>query len=201
MPELPRVQALKPRIRAAFDDPKWLFEPKYHGFRGMLRINKDQAYFQSKSGKPMPRFDWLAKKLQQGLKVHNAILDGEIAALHPVTGHPMFGHLLRNQREYIVYVAFDLLFLNGCDLRSEPLIRRKQKLAKLLQGQDLTLVIGCCVGTGRALYQWICLRDLEGIVAKRITDPYTPQTIWYKIKNPKYSQRNIGKIFQKQKPR
>ncbi|HTL39625.1 MAG TPA: hypothetical protein VL306_02325, partial [Methylomirabilota bacterium] len=125
------------------------------------------------------------------------IIDGEITVLDPIRGHPQFLPLLQNEKTQMIYVVYDLLYLNGRDLRFWPLMRRKPKLAQLMRGVPKTLVIDYWEGSGKLYFQWICSQDLEGLVAKRRTDPYTERTIWYKVKNKNYSQRNVGRILNK----
>jgi ATP-dependent DNA ligase len=90
--------------------------------------------------------------------------------------------------------VFDLLWLNGHDLRQLPLIERKKYLHKLIMKSRPERIIYAqhISGRGVALYQEICERDLEGIVAKRRDSVYSSTGVWYKILNPNYSQ-HIGR--------
>ena len=89
------------------------------------------------------------------------------------------------------FVAFDLLFLNGKDVRHERLIDRKLELRRVL-GQAASPVIYAdhVDGAGVALFKKACERDLEGIVAKHKHSPYAPESesTWFKIRNRSYSQ-------------
>lgn len=90
-----------------------------------------------------------------------------------------------------MFYAFDLLWLNGEDLRNVPLIERKQHLCELIRANKLERVIYAqhVEGNGKLLFEEICNNDLEGIVAKRKHGIYKSNSIgWLKIKNPKYSQ-------------
>jgi bifunctional non-homologous end joining protein LigD len=90
-----------------------------------------------------------------------------------------------------VFYAFDLLWLNGDDLRSLPLIERKRRLHELAQRGRCDAVIYAqhIEDQGIGLFEEICSRDLEGIVAKRKLEIYKNNGLgWKKIKNPKYSQ-------------
>src|SRR5262249_43571056 len=90
------------------------------------------------------------------------------------------------------YLAvFDLLWLNGQDLRSLPLIDRKKQLAAILPASPAFLFyVDHIEEKGRALFDAICAKDLEGIVAKPKRSAYDPtRTKWFKVKNPNYSQR------------
>jgi len=82
-----------------------------------------------------------------------------------------------------------MLWLNGRDLQAQPLIKRKRRLEQLIPTNNSTLSRVLAVeGDGRELYEAVQRLDIEGIVAKRKADPYSPQTVWYKVKKPAYTQ-------------
>jgi bifunctional non-homologous end joining protein LigD len=92
-----------------------------------------------------------------------------------------------------VFIAFDLLYLNGEDLRALPLIERKAMLKKLLRRHRTRIVyLDHVEGDGRLLFEQIVKMDLEGIVCKRTDSPYKvtekPSRHWIKVKNSRYSQ-------------
>jgi bifunctional non-homologous end joining protein LigD len=92
-------------------------------------------------------------------------------------------------RGVLAYAAFDLLRLNGRDLRELPLGRRKKRLERLIPASVGALNrVPCFEEEGRGLFEATCRLDLEGIVAKRKVDPYGPETVWLKVKNPTYTQ-------------
>ena len=96
---------------------------------------------------------------------------------------------LMRGRGTLAYAAFDLLWLNGRDLRSQPLTRRKKSLERLIPTSAGPLNrMPCFEKDGRELFEAACRLELEGIVAKRKRDPYGTETPWYKIKNPTYTQ-------------
>src|SRR5689334_3869910 len=118
-------------------------------------------------------------------------LDGEIAVLDDA-GRPRFNALLFH-RSVPVYVAFDVLYAHGEDLRSRPLKARKTILKRLLRGRHDMVVLDGIPGRGNQLFQAVCELDLEGIVAKRLSDTYVRETPWLKITNPSYSQKQSRK--------
>jgi ATP dependent DNA ligase domain len=87
------------------------------------------------------------------------------------------------------YAVFDVLWLKGKDLRECPLSRRKRILSRLVKKTSTVLspVFGVR-GRGRDLFRAVERLDLEGIVAKRLADPYTPDTVWRKVRNGGYTQ-------------
>src|SRR5437879_4100078 len=120
------------------------------------------------------------------------VLDGEIACLDE-TGRPNFRDLLFRQRQCI-FIAFDLLYLNGKDLRVLPLIERKAMLKKLLRRKrSRILYLDHVEAAGRLLFEAFVKMDLAGIVCRPKGSPYKvtekPSPHWIKIKNPKYPVR------------
>jgi bifunctional non-homologous end joining protein LigD len=185
---LPRVQPIAPiRSKEPFDDPDWLFDVKYDGFRALCYLEQGRCRMVSRNGNPMVRVTGLGDRIAAALEVDDAILDGEIIAADE-SGRPQFYDLLRDTRAP-AYVAFDLLWLNGTDLRALPLSERRRQLQSILpKGSAVILEPLSVTGTGHKLFELMCAHDLEGIVAKRLKDPYGPRVRWLKIKNSSYSQ-------------
>ena len=129
------------------------------------------------------------------LDVDEAVIDGEVIAADE-TGRPQFYELLRVPRS-VSYVAFDILWLNGTDLRALPLTERRKSLQGIVsKGSPIVLEALSVAGRGRELFELMCTNDLEGIVAKRLADPYDSRIRWLKIKNPDYSQKEgRGDLF------
>ena len=186
---LPRVQPIAPARRTEpFDDPEWLFDLKYDGFRALCYLEHGRCRLISRNGNLMSRFAGLADRIAAALDVGDAILDGEIIAAD-ATGRPRFYDLLRDWRPP-AYVAFDLLWLDGADLRLLPLAERRRQLQSILPQRSAVMSEALSVtGTGHKLFELMCAHDLEGIVAKRLKDPYGPRARWLKIKNPGCSQQ------------
>ena len=97
----------------------WLFDVKCDGFWGLCYIEPGRSRFISRNGNWMRRFDALAEQVAAALGVDNTVLDGELVASDK-TGRPQFYEFLRGTR-LPSYVAFDVIWLNGTDLRSLPL--------------------------------------------------------------------------------
>ena len=117
-----------------------------------------------------------------------AILDGEIVVLGG-DGKPQFYDLLRRKGEPY-FAAFDLLWLDGTDFRSTPLIERKRVLRSLVPVQPSRLLyVQHQADEGVRSFNAASRMDLEGLVAKLADGKYTPiSSTWVKIKNPAYSQ-------------
>jgi bifunctional non-homologous end joining protein LigD len=121
------------------------------------------------------------------LRARSFTLDGEAVVCSP-DGVAIFDALHRRGTvtEAMLY-AFDLLELDGEDLRAWPLSDRKKRLAKLLGGRRLGIVLSDHTDEdGEVIFQQACVMGLEGIVSKRLTAPYRsgPSRDWLKVKNP-----------------
>ena len=101
--------------------------------------------------------------------------------------------------------AFDILWLDGEDLRDRPLMERKQILQDVVaESTERLLYVDHIEEQGEQLFEMICDRDMEGIVAKPKESPYRElygKTPWVKIKNPGYSQaEGRGELFHPKQP-
>ena len=180
---LPFVAPVIPILRPdAFNDPEWLFEPKFDGFRGILYLEGERTTFYSKQSLMLKRFAQLAADVRDRLKVRTAILDGEVPAIDEEGKHNF--RSLMSAQGHLHYAAFDVLWLNGRDLRGLPLTRRRQQLERLIPATSSLLSHTMAVsGEGRDLFAAVQRLDLESIVAKRAADPYDVKSVWFKVKN------------------
>ncbi len=175
------------RRKEPFDGDGWLFELKLDGFRGLANtvngrmLSKKGCRLLSKNGCRLRRFEPLLDALPPGF-----VFDGEIVALDE-DGRPAFNDLLFGRREPS-YVAFDVLFVDGEDVRALPLKERKALLEKVVRRHRMQRSEPV-LGDGKAAFRAACGLDLEGIVAKRLGDAYSPATRWWKIVNKNYSQK------------
>jgi bifunctional non-homologous end joining protein LigD len=117
-------------IDAPFEHPDWIFEPKMDGFRAVAYIEGGACRLVSRNRNPFKTFGPLAQAIARDLSGRSAILDGEIVRPGP-NGRPMFYELMRRRGPFCFY-AFDLLWLDGGDLRDRLLLQRKSLLRKLL---------------------------------------------------------------------
>jgi ATP dependent DNA ligase domain len=113
----------------AFRHPDWVFELNHDGFRCLAYIADGSCELVSRRRNVYKSFAPLKEALVE-LRVKNALLDGEIVCLD-ATGRSIFKDVLHRRGAPIFY-AFDLLWLNGRDLRSLPLLDRKERLWRLL---------------------------------------------------------------------
>jgi bifunctional non-homologous end joining protein LigD len=149
------------RRKEPFDDPEWLFDFKYDGFRGLCCLERGRCRFISRNGNVLNRFEALGDQLAALLQIDEAIIDGDVAAVDD-TGRPQFYDLLRRPHAP-AYVAFDLLWVDGANLRSLPLRERRRRLQAVLP-EASTIVSEALSVTGRGceLFDLMCANDVEG---------------------------------------
>ena len=174
------------QVREPFDHPDYIFELKHDGFRAVVYLQAGECKIISRNQRSLG-FESLKKALAK-LPVETAILDGEIVCLDG-KGVSQFNQLLSWKGEPAFY-AFDLLWLDGEDLRQMPLIERKKRLARLVQAAKCSRLLYAqhIEQHGKGFFAEICARDLEGIVAKRKLGIYKDDAPGWKLKNPTYSQ-------------
>jgi len=186
--KLPGIVPLRATLqREPFDNPDWIFELKHDGFRSLAYVNGDGCRLISRRNNDFKRFLPLNEALST-LPVKNAILDGELVCIDD-QGRSLFNQLLFRRGQPYFY-AFDLLWLNGQDLRSLRLIERKESLKKLImRSKSPSLLYADHVdGYGIDFFRMVCEKNLEGIVAKHRSSLYDASAKWIKIKNPTYTQ-------------
>ncbi len=175
------------RIPRAFDDPDWVFEVKYDGFRALAFVEDGDCRLVSRNGHTFRRFVPLAQHLARELP--DGIYDGEVVCLDG-QGRPDFNRLLFRHGNP-VFAAFDVLSLEGEDLRGSPLVARKRRLAAAMPHRRRSvLFVQHIEAHGIALFNEVCARDLEGVAAKWAQGTYSSDgehTSWVKIKNTGYS--------------
>jgi ATP-dependent DNA ligase len=178
-PDFPAMEPVPSIRQEPFDDSAFLFEFKLDGFRRLAATI--QGWMLSKNGNRLARFETLFDALPPGY-----IFDGEIVALDE-DGRPIFNDLMFGRREP-VYVAFDVLVVDGKDVRALALKERRVVLEKVVCRHRMQRAEPV-LGDGRAAFRAVCGLDLEGIVAKRLADAYGSRTKWWKILNRDYSQK------------
>jgi bifunctional non-homologous end joining protein LigD len=176
-------------VREPFDHPDYIFELKHDGFRALAYIQNGECKLISRNENNL-RFNSIQTVLGK-LPVENAIIDGEVVCLD-ANGTSQFNHLLdRKYKMSPLLYAFDLLWLDGIDLRQQPLVTRKEKLATLIRSSWCARILYAqhIEANGKRLFHEIVARDLEGIVGKRKVSVYKDDgTGWLKVKNREYSQ-------------
>jgi len=192
----------------AFDNPDWLFEIKWDGYRAVAFIEDGRVRLVSRSQNDLTaQFPELGS-LPQFVKAQRAILDGEIVALDE-EGRPSFSlmqqrtgfqpgkrRLPRREGVPVIYYAFDLLYLDGVDLRRVPLEQRKQLLQERIEAGKGEVVhySDHYAEKGLDLFEAAKQRGLEGILAKKRRSVYEENRSrdWLKIKITQRQECVIG---------
>jgi bifunctional non-homologous end joining protein LigD len=163
-------------------------EIKTDGYRAQLHIRRGKVTVYSRSG-----YNWTEEfapiaRVAMGLASHDLVIDGEATVLG-TTGLPDFQALRRElgkpDSKRLIYHAFDLLYLDGFDLRPAPLLDRKGALRKLVAGTPPGLVyVEHLDADGEVVFDHACRMHLEGVVSKRRDAPYRSgrQESWVKLK-------------------
>ncbi len=190
-------------VDAPFDDPAWLFELKWDGYRALVRIDADGSVaIASRNGNDFTKKFVELGALADAFAERPILVDGEIVALDD-EGRPSFGALQERLDRFgrsaphkapVTFAAFDILYGNGRDLRGEPLERRKAVLESVLTGRGPAMLSKHVVGSGTALYDLAKTRGLEGIVGKRLASTYVERRSrdWVKIKAQRRQEVVVG---------
>jgi bifunctional non-homologous end joining protein LigD len=182
-------------VEKPFDNPEWLFEIKWDGYRAVAFIEKNRVRLVSRNQNDLtaqyPEFQGLAKSV----KAQRAILDGEIVALDDEgrasfslmqqrTGIREHGRQVAARRDIpVLYYVFDLIYVDGYDLRRVSLEDRKRVLAQVITSEG-PLRYSEHFDRGIALFEAAKGKGLEGILAKRRGSCYEERRTreWLKIK-------------------
>ncbi|MGX8008887.1 ATP-dependent DNA ligase [Mesorhizobium sp. ORM8.1] len=185
-----RLDFIQPLMPTLVEKPPegdgWLHEVKFDGYRSQIVIDGAEVRIFTRRG-----LDWTAKyrdlvEAAKGLTVQSAIIDGEIVVLNDA-GVSDFGELRKaiTRRQHDLYfVAFDLLHLNGHDLRDMRLEDRREVLQAMIPDGQRIQFSEALPGSGATVFHLVDQAGLEGVVSKRNDSKYRsgPSTNWLKAK-------------------
>ena len=146
-----------------FDDAGWIFEDKYDGFRMVAKIADGKVTLYSRNGKIISHSYIEVAKALEGVK-GDAVLDGELVALDKggVSHFQMLQNALRHEAK-LLYCVFDLMFLDGEDIRALPLLERKKRLKEIMPRHKLVEFSRHRKTTGTKFFEEAERKGLEGI--------------------------------------
>jgi bifunctional non-homologous end joining protein LigD len=166
------------------EGPEWLYELKFDGYRALLIKDGADVRIVSRNQKDLTRTYPTVVAAGQKLAARQVVIDGEIVA-HDGEGSPSFQALQHSTApRTIVFYAFDVLHLNGTDLKSLPLDERRAKLPALV-GDSGLVVSQELPGTAAEVVTAVRNLRLEGVIAKRRDSSYEPgerSGTWVKLK-------------------
>jgi bifunctional non-homologous end joining protein LigD len=193
-------------IAKAFDNPDWLFELKWDGYRAVAFIEDGRLRLVSRNQNDLTKQFAELGSLPQFVRAERAIIDGEIVALDD-EGRPSFS-LMQQRTGFrpgkrrlagreglpVIYYAFDLLYLDGFDLRRVALEQRKQLLQERIVAGGVFHFSDHYAEKGLDLFEAAKQRGLEGIVAKKRRSLYEEKRTrdWLKIKITQRQECVVG---------
>ena len=178
-----------------FSDPEWIFERKLDGIRAIaVRGSDGEVALWSRNDLSLSgRYPEIAQALHRHEGPPLA-LDGEIVAFDGAA--TSFAKLARRGQTHVpvFYYVFDLLWLDGCDLRQLPLRARKRLLRAALRSKDPIRTTTHRNAEGEALYAEACRKGWEGVIAKRADSPYSDRRSrdWLKFKCERGQELVVG---------
>ena len=172
-----------------FDSKEWLYEIKWDGYRAIAELSSTEIKLYSRNGNDFSQnYPLIVDELKK-IK-HDAILDGEIVVLNE-DGFPDFQkiqHYEDNTNFPLCYYVFDLLMLDGKDIKHLPLTDRKELLKNVLPKNEVIRFSDHVMESGREFFNAAVQNNLEGIMAKKADGEYhegARSNEWLKIKNHK----------------
>ena len=146
---------------------RWVHEIKFDGYRVQTHLANAEVKIFSRRG-----HDWTTRFRKVAddawhIEAGSAIIDGEVVvpSADGTTDFSVLQNELKGRSTKIVLVAFDLLYLNGHDLRKLPLVERKARLRKLIDGTNIQFSESFEID-GREMFKHACKTGLEGVVSK-----------------------------------
>jgi bifunctional non-homologous end joining protein LigD len=164
----------------------WLFEVKWDGYRAIAAVTGGEAKLTSRNGNDLSaRFPTVAREIEKAVKTPDCVLDGEVCALDE-QGRATFSAMQQGKAGTShIFVAFDVLEIDGEPLLDLPLTERRVRLAQLIDRRNRTVQLSEAFEDGDALYAAAQEQGFEGIIAKRADSRYQPAKRtrdWLKIK-------------------
>jgi bifunctional non-homologous end joining protein LigD len=165
--------ALASTVERVPSGERWIHEIKFDGYRVQLHLANEAVTIYTRRGRDWTkRFKKVANDAWH-IKAGSAIIDGEVVvpAADGTTDFSVLQNELKGKSSKIVLVAFDLLYLNGRDIRRLPLIQRKAELKKIISGTDVQFSESFEL-EGREMFAHACKIGLEGVISKVRDSPY-----------------------------
>jgi bifunctional non-homologous end joining protein LigD len=207
-PETPMPRRVEPMLATlvdqAFSDPNWLFELKWDGMRALTRLEDGRWELWSRTGRDaraqFPELEALAELAGP----RRCILDGEIVVLNS-DGRADFERMQSRMHSAdpsaalvesapITYYLFDILYCDGMDLRSVPLLQRKEFLKQVVAWRPPLRYSDHVREQGRELFELARQREVEGVIGKRLDSVYVSgrSADWVKLKVTRELEAVIG---------
>jgi len=182
--------------RAVPQGEDWLHEVKWDGYRAIAYVRGGDVELVSRNGNSLTeRFADVAKAIAKATRTPNCVLDGEVCAIGE-DGRATFSAMQQGKPgTRHIYVAFDVLEVEGEPLLETPLEARRHRLQQLLDRRNKTVQFSAAFDDGNALYEAAKQQSFEGIVSKRRRSTYQPgrrSREWAKVKTHGSEEFVIG---------
>ena len=153
----------------------WLHEVKWDGYRAIADVRGSEATLTSRNDNDLTRrFESVAKEIAKAVKTPDCVVDGEVCALDE-QGRATFSAMQQGKSgTRYIYVAFDLLEVDGVPVTDLPLTERRERLQRLLDRRNQTVQFSESFDDGDALYRVAQDQGFEGIVSKHRGSTYEP---------------------------
>jgi bifunctional non-homologous end joining protein LigD len=178
------------------EGPEWSYELKLDGYRALVIKDGASIKIRSRNDKDLMQMYPAIAAAGRRLQVEQAVIDGEIVAVDK-QGRPSFQalqHRGTHRDHSIVFYAFDLLHLNGKDMRTMPLEERRTNLVRIINKSGLLLSI-VLPGSVTDIVRTVRAMQLEGVIAKRKDSQYEAgerSSNWQKLKLERQQEFVIG---------
>jgi bifunctional non-homologous end joining protein LigD len=186
----PFPKDIKPMLATLVDKPSektgWLYEVKWDGYRAISYMNEGDVEIRSRNNKDFTKKYYPVTNALKDWKI-NAVVDGELVIVND-KGMPDFNALQTWRSEAdgeLVYFLFDLLWLEGCDLMNVPLSERRKILQQIVPEASIIKLSENFDISGSEFFALADKMGLEGILAKKASSVYVPDSRskdWLKIK-------------------
>jgi bifunctional non-homologous end joining protein LigD len=176
--------------------PGWLHEIKFDGYRIIARKDGEKVRIWARTTSDYSKAFTRMRDAIAALPVENAVVDGEGVVIRPDNSFNFEALRSRKGQAEAILVAYDVMEVDGKDVRPEPLEERRKRLSKLLSRRNKAMRDGiqlseAIAGDGGRIFRHACDMGLEGIVSKRIGSRYVSgrTRAWLKTKNPNFERR------------
>ncbi len=216
LPKIKMPHKIKPMMATlsgeAFDNENWLFEIKWDGYRAIAEIENGKTDLYSRNNISFnEKFSPIAKSLSE-IK-YDVIFDGEIVSVDPngISKFQLLQNFQKTGEGNLIYYIFDIIYLDGYDLRNLQLIERKRIIQKILPDLPNIKYSDHIEKEGKLFYKIAVEKQIEGILAKNKQSRYQinkRSTEWLKLKikaqqeavicgftKPKGSRKNLGALI------
>src|SRR5450432_2396636 len=199
-PLVPFPKKIKPMLATLsdkpFDDPDWIFEVKWDGYRANALLNGKRVSLQSRNDKSFSEKFYPVYDILKKWDLH-AVLDGEIVVINK-NGVSNFGALQNWRSEAdgeLIFYLFDVMWMDGHNLKGLPLIERRNILKSLTLPSEIIRISEGFENSGISFFESVKKLGLEGIIAKKKQSAYLENDrsrAWLKIKTNKRQEVVIG---------